>query len=384
MAQWGENPSHVDVKSILISNGATFTVSGRSITLRDPANNNAAGTLLNQGRLRFQGGSFTGVLINEAQMDVEGTIFLGSATIFNSSSGIIEYRRDGFSVQRVPSLVDNAGVLRKTTNQNAYVNVPLQNTGLIDVQAGELSIQSSFVQTGGETRVRAGSTLEVIGSPIQLQGGKLTGSGLVEAGFNTWFVVNNSAGIIAPGINDPNEPTANPIGILTIDGDLTLGANAVLEIELAGTDNSNPSNPQYDQIRIARPNYSRSVQLNGTLRLKGRHNFVPSVGQVFDIILRTASSWNRTGTFSRVEVDPDTLPCVEVAVRYLTDRVRVEVVRASGSPDTNRDGCVDDADLLAVLFAFGQTGSTPADVNCDGIVDDADLLAVLFAFGQGC
>jgi len=101
-------------------------------------------------------------------------------------------------------------------------------------------------------------------------------------------------------------------------------------------------------------------------------------------VLRTASSWNRTGQFRVVEVDPDTLPCVEVAVRYLADRVRVEVVRTGDNPDTNGDGCVDDADLLNVLFAFGQTGSSPADVNCDGIVDDADLLSVLFAFGQGC
>lgn len=60
----------------------------------------------------------------------------------------------------------------------------------------------------------------------------------------------------------------------------------------------------------------------------------------------------------------------------------------SGQPlppqgDVNGDGCVDDADLLIVLFAFG--GSDPsADVNGDGIVDDADLLIVLFNFGQGC
>lgn len=53
--------------------------------------------------------------------------------------------------------------------------------------------------------------------------------------------------------------------------------------------------------------------------------------------------------------------------------------------DVNGDGCVDDADLLAVLFAFG-CGSDcgPEDVNGDGVVDDADLLAVLFAFGNGC
>jgi len=55
--------------------------------------------------------------------------------------------------------------------------------------------------------------------------------------------------------------------------------------------------------------------------------------------------------------------------------------------DTNGDGCIDDADLLAVLFAFGGAGTGNArheDIDKDGIVDDADLLAVLFAFGQGC
>jgi probable HAF family extracellular repeat protein len=54
--------------------------------------------------------------------------------------------------------------------------------------------------------------------------------------------------------------------------------------------------------------------------------------------------------------------------------------------DVNNNGCVDDADLLAVLFAFGNTGSNlvRVDVNCDGVVDDADLLTVLFNFGSGC
>jgi hypothetical protein len=60
-------------------------------------------------------------------------------------------------------------------------------------------------------------------------------------------------------------------------------------------------------------------------------------------------------------------------------------VFAGVAGDVNGDGCVDDADLLAVLFAFGQSGSgLPEDVNGDGVVDDADLLIVLFNFGQGC
>lgn len=72
-------------------------------------------------------------------------------------------------------------------------------------------------------------------------------------------------------------------------------------------------------------------------------------------------------------------------LRYtnLTD-VRV-VARSAQSGDVNGDGCVDDSDLLAVLFAFGNTGSgLPEDVNGDGTVDDADLLEVLFNFGSGC
>lgn len=53
--------------------------------------------------------------------------------------------------------------------------------------------------------------------------------------------------------------------------------------------------------------------------------------------------------------------------------------------DINLDGTVDDADLLAVLFAFGNSApNADADVNLDGTVDDADLLEVLFSFGSAC
>ncbi len=70
-------------------------------------------------------------------------------------------------------------------------------------------------------------------------------------------------------------------------------------------------------------------------------------------------------------------------VRELTVIKYRSLTRPQG--DVNGDGCVDDADLLAVLFAFGQSGSgLPEDVNGDGIVDDADLLIVLFNFGNGC
>jgi probable HAF family extracellular repeat protein len=52
--------------------------------------------------------------------------------------------------------------------------------------------------------------------------------------------------------------------------------------------------------------------------------------------------------------------------------------------DVDRNGCVDDADLLRLLFEFGGNGYRSEDLNWDGTVDDADLLEVLFNFGSGC
>ena len=72
------------------------------------------------------------------------------------------------------------------------------------------------------------------------------------------------------------------------------------------------------------------------------------------------------------------------ARQYNSDYVTIKYEQLR-TGDVNGDGCVDDSDLLAVLFAFENTGSNlPEDLNGDGTVDDADLLEVLFNFGNGC
>jgi hypothetical protein len=66
-------------------------------------------------------------------------------------------------------------------------------------------------------------------------------------------------------------------------------------------------------------------------------------------------------------------PFVPATVTLNTPSRGQTIILACG--DINQDGCVDDADLLAVLFAFGNTGENlPEDANGDGTVDDADLL----------
>ncbi|OYT74448.1 MAG: hypothetical protein CFK49_08350 [Armatimonadetes bacterium JP3_11] len=51
--------------------------------------------------------------------------------------------------------------------------------------------------------------------------------------------------------------------------------------------------------------------------------------------------------------------------------------------DVNGDNVVDDTDLLAVMFAMGQScpSGCPEDLNGDGTVDDTDLLIVMFNIG---
>ncbi len=65
-------------------------------------------------------------------------------------------------------------------------------------------------------------------------------------------------------------------------------------------------------------------------------------------------------------------------------RYRITVqTTALPAGDVDGNGCVDDADLLAILFGFGS--SAPAlDLDGNGVVDDADLLTLLFNFGAGC
>lgn len=91
------------------------------------------------------------------------------------------------------------------------------------------------------------------------------------------------------------------------------------------------------------------------------------------------SSSNRTFTYQFNNIGTYSYYCIPHEIMGMVGEVRV---RLPG--DVDFSGCIDDADLLAVLFAFGSTGARNEDVNYDGVVDDADLLSVLFQFGTGC
>lgn len=95
------------------------------------------------------------------------------------------------------------------------------------------------------------------------------------------------------------------------------------------------------------------------------------------------------GEYRLVQVTPPSWQAInplggQTEIQLNGTSVRVDFVnRLIGDIDGTL--CVDDADLLAVLMAFGATGEgLPEDVTMDGVVDDADVLQVLIHFGTGC
>ena len=90
--------------------------------------------------------------------------------------------------------------------------------------------------------------------------------------------------------------------------------------------------------------------------------------------------------FWAIAISPDGRYIAGVGFNAATRRNEAFLLDTGFPPrgDVDRNGCVDDADMLRVLFAFGDRGYRNEDLNWDGAIDDADLLQVLFNFGSGC
>jgi filamentous hemagglutinin family protein len=131
--------------------------------------------------------------------------------------------------------------------------------GTLDIR-NALTIAGDYTQTAGSTLLQ-NSVLNVTGQ-FDLLGGALTGNGTV-----TTPVLNNVAGIIAPGSNRPvTADTAPGIGMLTIDGDLIMGAAAVIRFDLGGADLPDSigsgAGELYDSLNV-----TGDLALGGTLSL---------------------------------------------------------------------------------------------------------------------
>lgn len=157
--------------------------------------------------------------------------------------------------------------------------------------------------------------------------------------------------------------TLDPTGYLAIDGDLHHGAGGLIALEIGGTDNTDLSDPQHDQLAV-----SGSVSLAGDLQLILVDGFTPSRGQAFELLAAS----DVTGEFSGL-AGAGVTEELEFRLVYESDRV-LAVVTTVLDGDFNADGTVDAADYTVWREMDGQTVTafTGADGDGNGVVDAAD------------
>ncbi|MCG8448780.1 MAG: sulfatase-like hydrolase/transferase, partial [Pirellulales bacterium] len=135
------------------------------------------------------------------------------------------------------------------------------------------------------------------------------------------------------GAGDP-DVTLDPTGILALDGNLWHVAGAMIEMQLGGTNNSDPLNPQYDALQI-----TGNLDLAGALSISLVDSFVPSLGDTFDILDFAAV----TGAFESIA-----LPSLPGILAWDTSNLLTTGVLAVTDVDRDNDGDVDGADFLDI------------------------------------
>jgi hypothetical protein len=180
--------SNVDILSISISNGATFSWQIGSLTLRNPSDN-SPGTLSNLGSLQMVGSYsryLSGVLVNtgtlvheDGSTNFDGASLRNSGTLiheagstyFNGASlqnsGTAEVRSGGWYDNTGTNSLVNTSTLNKTTTNSFTISVPMQQqqNARVNVQAGTLTLSAdSNTHQNVRWSVASGATLVLDGT----------------------------------------------------------------------------------------------------------------------------------------------------------------------------------------------------------------------------
>lgn len=324
-------------------NGTLFISSGGGVKTLHDRTLNLAGQTTMQGGFQMNAASElnnlpTGVI--DIQFSSGGATIGGGTDIpFNNQGTLIKTGGDGTST----------------------ISTPVWNTGTVEIQVGTLQFEKSYVQSAGQT-VLNGGTLAMwwptqFIPAVQLDGGLLTGSGLITS--NQVAKVNNAAATVAPGLS---------IGTITIEGRYNQYTDGTLEIEIAGT---NPG--EYDTLEM-----TANADLAGHLVVTEINGFIGQPGDSF-IILTAADV---IGTFDTLD-----LPSM-YEISYNSDNVTM-VIALTG--DIDNDGDIDVNDYGVFQTCFDGPGNPPhsgcpefadADLDNDGDVD-LDDYGLFFAAAIG-
>ena len=345
--------SIIDDAVVVISPGGTLTIEGDE-TKQFSARyvwtqyTKSYPTLRNEGGATVTGaGDLTCVGVPSGYSDsAHGKLQNAETFDIQSDAGFTE-NSYGFGT------IENSGEFSKSGGSGTSgVSWAFTNTGTVEAASGTLSFSDTFTQTAGAT-VLAGGSIQT-SSSLRIEGGTLSGSGLVVGG------VNNTGGVVAPGAS---------AGLLQISGAYSQSASAGLVIELGGTVRGD----EYDALDVG-----GSLSPGGTLQVELIGEFAPETGNTFHIL-----NWDTlTGsTFNAVEL-PELTGRKAWDTSDLYDTGEISVIGMLDG-DTDTDWDVDSVDLANFVAVFGTDGDRYTDFNEDGRVDLADFVLQRANFGAG-
>lgn len=204
------------------------------------------------------------------------------------------------------------------------------------------------VVPGPELIVEQGVTLNLTQPHTTPPGHVLTVDGIVNTPqLNVQGLLRGTGSVQAPVINRGTVSPGTSPGILSVTDFIQITADpnteptsGVLKIELGGTDNSDPQNPQFDQLLIA-----GNATLGGTLDVSLIFPFALTAGQSYEIV---DVGGQRAGTFNG-------LAELGFVGRYGVANLFITYLGGDGN----------DVTLLSAL---------PGDFDVDGDVDGLDFL----------
>jgi hypothetical protein len=294
-ANWDALPDDGrNVASVLIP-----AIDGLQVTYDLSALNLAS--LSNAARLRVVGTNLTvGALTNSGVLTVSSALDLSGVQVAGGGQLSIpgQLTLAGSSVDQA---LNNSGtVLASGSNTLASV----VNSGAFTVTSGTTQVTAAFNQTGGTTAL-GGSAALGAGQGFAFNAGRVAGVGTLSGNVN----INNA--VLAPGLSP---------GAVNVEGNLTLGSGATLEIELAGS-------TTHDQVSV-----NGNLQLGGTLLLSSLDGFRPASTDRFNILSAKNSA---SGSFSTVSTTGTNLETLLLANLQMTSASGAATVPADTSTLAN-------------------------------------------------
>lgn len=347
---------NVTNQAVTVGSGGTF----ESLDVVQGLTFDAAQGITNYGLLTGDG-TIGGQLVNapggELRAQIGRSLLLTGAG--NSNSGQIKLL--GGELEFSQDLTNDAGSFI-SGNGSLHVHGGLSNLGTMNF-AGTANVSGPVTNAAGGKIISGGGGATIFYDDVVNNGEIRTSTNGFSVFFGNVSGGGNFTGTGTVNFEGDLSPGSSPATV-SFAGNVTLGSDSVLKIELGGT----LPGSQYDQLNVA-----GDLTLAGRLEVTLINGFTPAAGQTFDFL----TGGNISGTFSALMLP--SLPSLAWDTSQLTSGLlRLSSAGTLGDYDAN--GTVEAADYVVWRNNLGSSISLPND-DTPGVGQD-DYTRWRVHFGQ--